>query len=104
MSEQQLGQHLIGKPVIIRTYSEGVHFGTLAARQGAEVVLTNTRRLWYWDKAFTLSKVAQYGIDKKNSKLSVTIPEILLTEAIEVIPVGESAATQLAEIPAHSPE
>lgn len=99
-----LDAHLIGKPVIIRTYSAGVHYGILDARQGAEVRLKDTRRIWCWDKAFTLSKVATDGLDTDSSKLSVTIPEIILTEAIEIIPVSEKAASILSSVKAHSPE
>jgi hypothetical protein len=99
-----LDAHLIGKHVIIRTYSAGVHFGILDARQGAEVRLTDTRRIWYWNKAFTLSKVAADGIDQSTSKLSVTIPEIVLTEAIEIIPVSAPVALNIATAAAHCPE
>ena len=91
---------MIGKDVIIRTYSAGVHFGTLAARDGKEVTLTNARRLWYWEGAFTLSEVAQNGV-KKSSKLSVAVPEIILTEAIEIIPCSEAATANLRSLEAH---
>ena len=91
---------MIGKDVIIRTYSAGVHFGTLAARDGKEVTLTNARRLWYWEGAFTLSAVAQNGV-KKSSKLSVAVPEIILTEAIEIIPCSEAATANLRSLEAH---
>lgn len=91
---------MIGKDVIIRTYSAGVHFGTLAARDGKEVTLTNARRIWYWEGAFTLSAVAQSGVNKK-SKLSVEVPEILLTEAIEIIPCSEAASANLRALAAH---
>ena len=33
-------------PVIVRTYSAGVHFGYLVAREGKEVRLTRSRRIW----------------------------------------------------------
>jgi hypothetical protein len=82
---------MIGKDVIVRTYSAGVHFGTLVSHNGKEVVLSNARRIWYWEGAFTLSAVSQKGITEK-SKLSMEVPEILLTEAIEIIPCSEAAA------------
>lgn len=41
----------IGDYVIARTYSAGVFAGTLASRDGKEAVLTDARRLWYWDGA-----------------------------------------------------
>lgn len=91
---------MIGKEVVVRTYSAGVHFGTLSSRDGREVVLTNARRIWYWDGAFTLSAVATAGVNNK-SKLSVTVPEILLTEAIEIIPCTDEATSILRGIVAH---
>ena len=91
---------MIGKQVIVRTYSAGVHFGMLDSRDGREVVLTDARRIWYWEGAFTLSAVAMKGV-KKTSKLSVSVPQILLTEAIEIIPCSEAAAKILSEIKPH---
>jgi hypothetical protein len=91
---------MIGKDVIVRTYSAGVHFGTLKSKKKKEVVLTNARRIWYWEGAFTLSRVAEKGV-AKTSKLSVVIPEIMLTEAIEIIPCTEAAITNLRALKAH---
>lgn len=39
---------MIGKKVIIRTYSAGVWFGELEQKAGKEVILKNARRLWKW--------------------------------------------------------
>ena len=70
--------------VVVRTYSAGVHCGELVSRNGREVTLRNTRRLWRWAGANTLSEVAVAGVGA-GSKVSVAAPENLLTEAIEVI-------------------
>lgn len=78
-----------GPEVIIRTYSAGVHIGELASRTGTEVVLKNAKRLWSWNKAFTLNAVAMNGVDRQNSRISIAVPEITLLEAIEIIPVAE---------------
>jgi len=94
---------MIGKQVIVRTYSAGVHFGTLSSRDGKKVVLTDARRIWHWEGAFTLSAVAKEGV-KKTSKLSVAVPQILLTEAIEIIPCSEVAAKNLSELKAYEPK
>jgi hypothetical protein len=91
---------MIGKKVIVRTYSAGVHFGTLEKIDGKNATLSNTSRIWYWEGAFTLSAIALNGLSKK-SKLSVPVPELLLTEAIEVMPVSEKAEKILTEIPSH---
>ena len=75
--------------VIVRTYSAGVHIGTLQSREGKEVVLINARRLWSWAGAFTLNAVAIKGVNRKDSRISVPVASIILTEAIEIIPVSE---------------
>lgn len=72
--------------VIIRTYSAGVHAGYLVSRNGKEVELKDSRRIWYWEGAFTLSKLAVDGSSKpEECKFSVVLPRIELTECIEVI-------------------
>lgn len=77
----------IGPEVLIRTYSAGVHVGTLEERNGTEVVLSNARRIWSWSGAFSLSEIATKGLDRKNSKISCDVPEIILTNAIEIIKI-----------------
>jgi len=91
---------MLNKQVIIRTINSGVHYGTLVSHQGQEAVLIQARRIWYWEGAFTLSAVATKGISKK-SKVSVLVPEILLTDVIEIIPCTPEAAECLSNIPAH---
>lgn len=81
--------------VLIRTYSAGVHFGVLKSRAGKEVTLTHARRLYSWSGACSLSQVAVDGVDLENSRISVMVPEITLTEAIEIIPMSEKAARQM---------
>lgn len=79
---------MIGKNVLIRTTSAGVHFGTLISRKGQEVHLKNARRLWSWQGALSLSEVASKGITLSSSKVSVPVEEIILTTAIEIIPIA----------------
>lgn len=93
---------MIGKYAVVRTYSAGVHIGTIASQNGKEISLTNARRLWSWKGAFTLSEIATKG-PGNGSKLSVEVPEISLTEAIEIIPTTEAAQTVIAGIPSYEP-
>lgn len=91
---------MIGKDVIVRTYSAGVHFGTLKSKDGKEVVLTNSRRIWYWDGAASISQLAVDGTSNPNGcKFPLAVDEILLTEAIEIIPVTEKARESIASVP-----
>lgn len=80
-----------GDFVLIRTYSAGVHFGTFVSKEGQEVHLKNARRLWQWAGAFSLSEVAMEGIKVKDSKISVLVDEIILTQVIEIIAVSKKS-------------
>ena len=92
---------MIGKDVLVRTHSAGIHVGTLQSRDGKEVVLTNARRIWYWDGAATLSQLAIDGTSKPdNCKFPEAVPEILLTEAIEIIPITDKARESIAGVKA----
>lgn len=91
---------MIGKKVIVRTYSAGVHYGTLESRDGKECVLTGSIRIWYWEGACSLSQLAVEGTKKPEScKFSVPLNTILLTEAIEIIPVTADAARSIEDVP-----
>lgn len=75
------------KYVIARTYSAGVFAGFLFRRDGKEATLKNARRIWYWDGASSLSELAVRGTSKPDScKFPVAVPEVTLTEVIEIIP------------------
>lgn len=89
---------MIGKKVIIRTYSAGVHFGTLVEKAGNEVILKNARRMWQWKAAesISLSGCALYGIDQKNSRIAPPVDSIWL-EAIEIIPCTKETANSIEE-------
>ena len=86
----------IGSYVIVRTLSAGVFAGTLQSRNGQEVTLTDARRLWYWAGAATLSELAAKGTSKPNDcKFPVEISEVLLTQAIEILPVSDAAQSSI---------
>lgn len=90
----------LGTDVLVRTHSAGVHVGTLANRDGKEVLLTNARRIWYWQGAASLSQLATEGTKTpKECKFPCQVSEILLTEAIEIIPLTPAARKSINEVP-----
>ena len=94
-TENKLAEDVNGMSfVLIRTYSAGVHFGYLKRKEGKEVELVNAQRIWSWSGACSLSQIAVEGV-KGESKISVEIPSIILTEAIEIIPITEVAKENL---------
>lgn len=80
------------KKVIIRADRAGVFFGTLKEKNGSEVVLTDCRRLWYWDGAASISQLAVDGTTKPyDCKFTVIVPEIVILGVIEIIPCTDKA-------------
>jgi hypothetical protein len=94
---KKTGMKKTGSYVLVRTFSAGVHFGILKSKKGKEVVLSHARRLWSWSGACSLSQVAVDGVDLRNSKISVVVPYITLTEAIEIIPMSDKAGNSMME-------
>lgn len=85
-------EKFIGQKVIVRGGRSGVFFGTLAEKDGQEVMLTDCRRLWYWDGAASISQIAVDGVKNPDDcKFTVTVEQIVITDAIEVIPCTKEA-------------
>lgn len=82
----------IGKYVIARCYSAGVHAGTVDSVDGETVILKDSRRLWSWKAkdGVALSGVAQTGV-QSGCKIDVANPEIYLTGVCELIPCSSVA-------------
>ena len=81
------GKELIGDYVIVRCRDAGVHAGYLKSYQSREVVLTKSKRLWYWkaaNKSHRLSGVAVNGVEP-TSKITAAVETIVLPEACEII-------------------
>jgi hypothetical protein len=88
------------KYVIVRTDTAGVHAGYLKEKNGKEVVLIKSRRIWYWDGAASLSQLAMEGTSEPaNCKFPCEINEITLTEAIEIMPTTLKAHKSISEVP-----
>ena len=83
---------MMGKYCVIRTYSAGVHIGTVAwvnPQNSMEVLLVDSMRLLKWEGGgLSLSAVARNGI--KGGRLNYT-GEVFLTNVIEFIPVAPGA-------------
>ena len=85
---------------IVRTYSAGVFAGYIESREGKEVVMSQARRLWYWSGAASLSELAMLGTKSpKECKFPVPMSSVILTEAIEIIPVSRVAETSIKAVP-----
>jgi len=88
------------KYCIVRTYSAGVFAGYVKERKGSEVVLLNSRRLWSWSGACSLSQLAIEGTKKPSEcKFAMEVPETELINAIEIIPCTTEAKENINSVP-----
>ena len=72
----------------------------LVISKGQEIVMSDVRRLWYWDGAASLSQLATEGTSKpKNCKFTVSVEEMTIFGVIEIIPCTESAITSISKVP-----
>jgi hypothetical protein len=85
---------MIGKFVIVRTYSAGIHAGVLLAQEGKQVTLGGARRIWRWYGANTLNEISLRGCES-SSRISEPVAELILTEAIEIIGTTPQAQENL---------
>ena len=81
----------VGRYVILRCYSAGVHAGWLVSQSGDQAVLRDSRRLWSWaaKAGVALSGLSQHGLAK--GKVDTLLPELALTGVIETIPCSDAA-------------
>ena len=88
-----------GNKVIIRGDRSGVFFGTLAAKDGREVTLTDCRRLWYWSGAASLSQLASEGTrNPVGCKFTVPVSSIRILDAIEIIPCSDKSVKSIESV------
>lgn len=92
MNNEETKHPMLGRRCVIRTYSAGVHIGTVAyvaPGNSMEVKLDDALRLWKWEGGgLSLSAVANNGI--KGGRLNRT-GEVYLTNVIEMIPTTDKA-------------
>ena len=85
--------------VIVRTYSAGVFAGYLEKREGQEVILRNSRRIWYWDGAASLSQLAMEGVSKpENCKFAMEVGKEELLHVIEILTCTEKAFNSITNV------
>lgn len=83
---------MFGRRCLIRTYSAGVHIGTVVwinPENSMECKLVDGLRLWKWEGGgLSLSVIAEKGVVKARLNREA---EIVLTNAIEYLPTTKEA-------------
>lgn len=95
----------IGRKCIVRCQSAGVFFGEVAGVEdtaaGKDVRMANVRKVWCWYGAAAVEQLAQDGCDKE-SKLTVVVPEMVVAQAIQIIPCTDRAVEVMEALPVWS--
>ena len=99
-NRNKINEAVIGKYCIVRGESFGVFAGVVEDVDGNRALLSNARRLWYWDGAASLSQLVMEGVtEPQNCKFTVTVDAILLSGVIEIIPATEQAERIVRGVP-----
>lgn len=88
--------------VVIRSRDAGVFCGYLISEsENSNVVeLKESRRIYYWDGAATLSQLALEGVKSvKNCKFPEALPTHKIIGVCEIIPTTEAARLSIANVP-----
>jgi len=94
-------ENIIGRKAIIRARDAGVHYGTVEAVEGRTVVLSDSRRIWRWRGAMTLSDLSLTGPAKSGdnyTRIAPAVERIAVLDACEIIPTAEAADKRIAEV------
>lgn len=90
----------MSKYSIVRCTGAGVFMAQIVSTKntvsGKEAKLKDSRRLWYWSGAASLSQLAVEGTKKpEDCKFPVSMPLQEVMDVIEIIPMTESAQKSL---------
>ena len=84
---------------IVRADRAGVFFGKIKERSQGEVTMTDVRKVWYWDGACAVEQLAMDGTTSPDvCKLTVTVPEMVIANPIQIIPCTEKAVKSLSGV------
>lgn len=89
-----------GTFVIARGVGAGVHMGTYVGHEGQEIVLNNSRRIWYWEGAASLHGMAAVGVTApQNCKFSDIVERHHILDGCEILEVTPKAQAILESVP-----
>ena len=88
---------------IIRSYGAGVFFGYVAEQKselnGVNITLKQSKRIHYWDGAYSLTQLALEGTKKPlNCRITDAVKSQFIANVIEIIPMTKQAEKNLYEV------
>jgi hypothetical protein len=85
---------------VVRTYSAGVFAGWIDRKiKGQEMTIYDSRRLWYWKGANSLSQLANDGVaNPTECQFAQVVAETDLKQVIEIIPISDKGKKSIDEV------
>lgn len=103
-SQPKLQKYYVWEWVLLRWRNSGVHFGKFISQDKDDIVLEDSRRIWYWKWAFTLSALAKIW-PQKWSKITVTLEKIAIQawDICEKIVLDKDIANKFKDFSVYTP-
>jgi hypothetical protein len=88
------------KKYMVRSNGSGVWAGTIKELDGDTAVMTNARRVWYWEGAASLSELAQRGTSNPDGcKFPVPVEKVIVFNVLEIIMMTSDAWENIENVP-----
>ena len=84
---------------IVRATEAGVFFGKVESRTDREIIMTDVRKIFYWEGACAVEELAINGTKCPDEcKLTVIVPRMIIANPIQIIPCSDRATDILSRI------
>lgn len=84
---------------IVRADRAGVFFGKIKSKDKDSVVMTEVRKIFYWNGAAAVEQIAVEGVSKPDDcKLTILVEEMEIMSPIQIIPCTEKSILSLQAI------
>jgi hypothetical protein len=83
------------KYYIVRADRAGVFFGKIKEQKENSVIMTDVRKIHYWDGASAVEQISQDGVKQSPSRLTVIVPKMEIASPIQIIECTEKATENL---------
>jgi len=80
---------------IVRTDRAGVFFGRIKEKKENSIIMTDVRKIHYWEGAAAVEQISQDGVNESKSRLTIAISEMELDRWIQILPCSERAIINL---------
>ncbi len=82
------------KYFIVRADRAGVFFGKIKEQKEKSVVMTDVRKIHYWEGASAVEQIAVDGVNS-SSRLTISVSEMEIADWIQIIPCSEKSTNNL---------